>query len=87
MAKESAYSAGCSRHGFDPWVGKIPWRREWQPIPVFLPGESLGKRILVGYSPCACKESDTTEVTEHTHPECVPKLPRYQDLVAPPGHL
>ena len=39
------------RHGFTPWVGKIPWRREWQPIPVFLPGESRGQRSLVGYSP------------------------------------
>ena len=32
------------RHGFDPWVGKIPWNREWQPMPVFLPGESHGQR-------------------------------------------
>ena len=30
----------CSRHGFDPWVGKIPWRRKWQPLPVFLPGKN-----------------------------------------------
>ena len=36
---------------FDPWVGKIPWRRAWQCTPVFLPGESHGQRILVGYSP------------------------------------
>ena len=35
----------------DPWVGKIPWRRAWQPTPVFLPGKSLGQRSLVGYSP------------------------------------
>ena len=46
-----------------PWVGKIPWRREWQPTPVFLPGESHGQRSLVGYSPWGCKESDTTEMT------------------------
>ena len=46
---------------FDPWVGKIPWRRKWQPTPVFLPGESHGERILVGYSPWGCKELDTTE--------------------------
>ena len=41
----------CKRNercGFDPWVGKIPWRREWQPIPVFLPGESKGQRSLAG---------------------------------------
>ena len=35
----------------DHWVGKIPWRREWQPTPVFLPGESHGQRSLVGYNP------------------------------------
>ena len=49
------------RPGFDPWVGKIPWRRKWQPTPVFLPGESHGQRSLVGYSPRGRKESDTTE--------------------------
>ena len=38
------------RWGFDPWVRKIPWRRAWQPSPVFLPGESHGQRSLVGYS-------------------------------------
>ena len=39
------------RLGFDPWVGKIPWRRKWQPTPIFLPGESHGQRSLAGYSP------------------------------------
>ena len=39
------------RHRFSSWVGKIPWRRAWQPIPVFLPGESYGQRSLAGYSP------------------------------------
>ena len=47
--------------GFDPWIGKIPWRRAWQPTPVFLPGESLGQRSLVGYSPWGRKESVMTE--------------------------
>jgi len=42
-------------------VGKIPWRRKWQPTPVLLPGESHGWRSLVGYSPQGRKESDTTE--------------------------
>ena len=41
----------CRRPGFDPWVGKIPWRRAWQPTPVFLPGEAHGQRGLAGYSP------------------------------------
>ena len=39
------------RLGFDPWVGKIPWRRKWQPTPVCVPGESHGPGSLVGYSP------------------------------------
>ena len=49
------------RHGFHPWAGKIPWRRKWQPTPVFLPGESHGQRSLVGGSPWGHKESDTSE--------------------------
>ena len=36
----------CKRRGFDPWVGKIPWRKTWKPIPVFLPGESHGQTLL-----------------------------------------
>ena len=57
--KESA----CQRRkpGFDPWVGKIPWRRAWQPTPVFWPGESHRQRSLAGYSPWGHEESDTTE--------------------------
>ena len=39
----------CKRHRFDPWVGKIPWRKAWQPTPGFLPGESYGQSNLVGY--------------------------------------
>ena len=45
----------------DHWVGKIPWKREWWPTLVILPGESHGPRSLVGYSPWGCKELDTTE--------------------------
>ena len=47
--KESA--CRCRRHGFDPWVRKIPWRRAWQPTLVFLPEVSYGQRSLAGYSP------------------------------------
>ena len=49
------------RPGFDPWVGKIPWRRKSQPTPVFLPGTSHGQRSLVGYSPGGCKQSDMAQ--------------------------
>ena len=51
----------CRRRGFSPWVRKIPWRRKWQPTPVFLPGESHEQRSLAGYSPWGGTESDTTE--------------------------
>ena len=54
----------CRRHEFDPWVGKIPWRRAWRPTLVFLPGESHGQKSLTGYSSWGHKELD---VTEHTH--------------------
>ena len=61
--KESGCNAGDLglRLGFNPWVRKIPWRRAWQPTPVFLPGESQGQRSLAGYSPWGHKEPDTTE--------------------------
>ena len=57
----------CRRHMFNPWVGKIPWRREWQPTPVFLLGDFHGQRSLAGYSPWCCKESDMTEQLTLTH--------------------
>ena len=44
------------RHGFKPWIGKMPWRRAWQPTPVFLPGESRGQGSLAGYGPWGSKE-------------------------------
>ena len=47
--------------GLIPWIRKIPWRRKWQPSPVFLPGKFHGQRSLVGYSPWGCKESDMTK--------------------------
>ena len=49
------------RPRFDLWIKKTPWRKEWQPTPVFLPEESHGQRSLAGYSPRGRKESDTTE--------------------------
>ena len=51
----------CKRCSFDPWVGKIPCRRAWQPTPAFLPGKSHGQRSLAGYSPWGRKESNMTE--------------------------
>ena len=60
--KESACQCRrCKRHGFNPWVGNIPWSRKWQPALVFLPGKSHGQRSLAGCSPQGCKQSDTTE--------------------------
>ena len=62
LVKNLPASAGnVKRHGFDPWVRKIPWRRKWQTTPVFSPGESHGQRSLAGYSPRGLKESDMPE--------------------------
>ena len=58
VVKNLPASAGDIRDGFDPWVGKIPWRRAQQPSPVFLPGGFYGQQSLVGR-----KELDTTEAT------------------------
>ena len=54
------FTCQSRRGGFHPCVRKIPWRRAWQPTPVFLPGESHGQRSLVGCSPWGRKELDTT---------------------------
>ena len=60
--KESACKCRqYKRHGFNPWVGKSPWKRKWQHTPVFLVGEFHGQKSLAGYSPQGCKESATTE--------------------------
>ena len=64
----------CRRHkrcGFDPLVKKIPWRRAWQPTPVFLSGKSHGQRSPVGYSPLGCKESDPLGVFSNESTLCI----------------
>ena len=62
-AKESACQfRKCKRHGFDPWVGKIPWFKEWKPTPVFLAGKFHRQRSRVGYSPWGQKKLDTAEL-------------------------
>ena len=65
--KDLPANAGDMRRRLDTWVGKIPWKRAWQPIPEFLPGESHEQRRLVGYNPWGCEELDTTEVTQHAY--------------------
>ena len=58
----------CGTPGFDPWVGKIHWRREWHPTQGFLPGKFHGEGRLAGYSPWDCKESDMIEqLTQWQH--------------------
>ena len=74
-------SPACRRPGFDLWVRKIPWRREWLPTPVFLPGEFHGQRSLAGYSPWGCKESD---MTERLHFTSLPTIEKYTVKVVVP---
>ena len=88
-----------SRPGFDPWVGEIPWRRAWQPTPVFLPGDSHGWRSLAGCSP----QVDTTEARKQQQQAPVfvspslyvrelrfrvgRDLAKVTELICLPGHL
>ena len=65
--------AGDTRRcGFDPWVGKMPWRRKWQPILEFFPGKSHGQKSLAGYSPWGCKR--VRHYWTHTHTYCMSKF-------------
>ena len=66
LKRLSTHICQCRRRGLGPWLRNIPWRRKWQPTPVFMPGESHGQRSLAGYGPGGCKESDMTE--QLTHP-------------------
>ena len=67
MLSQGFYGFPCGSDGKESacnsraWVGKIPWKREWQPTPILLPREFHGQRSLAGYSSWDCKELDTTE--------------------------
>ena len=73
--QESACNAGDL--GLFPGLERIPWRREWQPTPVFLPGKSQGQRSLVGYCPWGPKEWDTTEWLTLWSPGDLKQVPSY----------
>ena len=75
VAQWQSIHLSSRRHGSDPWVRKIPWRRKWQPTPVFLPRKFLGQRSLVGYSPWGHNESDTTWWLNHHCRKRRPVLP------------
>ena len=67
----------CRRCGFNPWVGKIPWSRKWQPTPIFLLGKSHGQRSQAGCSPWACTKSQTP-LSSHTHIDKYSKSPTHK---------
>ena len=58
----------CRRCGFDSWVKNIPWRRKWQPTPVFSPGKPHGQRSLACYSPWGRKRVAYNLVTKRQQP-------------------
>ena len=71
VGKEHAWqSRRLKKCGFDPWVGKIPWNRSWQPTPVSLPGKVHGQWSLAGYGPWTFKGSDRTEHSCTQYPVC-----------------
>ena len=80
--KESACQCRrCRKHGFDPWIGKIQWRRKWQPSPVFLPRKFHGQTSLS----MGLQRSGHDWVTEHTHNECIYQLwPENSAATKPP---
>ena len=55
LKEKKIHSNDWMRHEFDPWIGKIPWRRKWEPTSVLLPVIFHGQRRLVGYSPWGCR--------------------------------
>ena len=71
VVKNPLANVGGMRRGFDPWVGKIPWRREWQPTPVFLPGESPWMEEPGGLQSIGLQRvrQDWSDLT-HTHTQC-----------------
>ena len=77
----------CKRCSFNPWVGKMPWKRAWQPTPVFLPGGSHGQRNLAHYSPWGRKELDMTEATEQAHTQCICVNPNIIIYPFPPPNI
>ena len=73
VVKNQPANAGDVRNvGLIPGLETIPWRRAWQPTPVFSPGESHGQRNLAGYGPWGCKQSEVTEAAEHQHERVKP---------------
>ena len=70
MVKYPSVNAGEAGDTGSILVGKKPWSRQWQPTPVFLPGEVHGQRSPAGYSPWCLKELDMTE-DKHTHRDCI----------------
>ena len=82
-------SCQCRRRkrcGLDPWVGKILWRRKWQPTPVFLTRESRGQRSLVGYSPWDCTVGPDWSDLARTH-TYIPSLFDLPPSLPHPTHL
>ena len=61
VVKNPPVNAEVKRRGFDPWVGKIPWSRKWQPTPTFLPGKFHGQRRLADYCPWGFKSQTLTK--------------------------
>ena len=79
----------CRGLGLNPWVRKIPWRREQLPTPEFLPGECHRQRSLADYSPWGHKELDMTEqlTHEHTHTHTLQSIHQFQHIIYTIYHI
>ena len=75
----------CKRCGFDSWVGKMPWRRKWQPTPVFLPGKSHGQRRLAGSKSMGSHRAGHDSGTERAHTQITQGWGRVEHNGTQPG--
>ena len=87
MVKNPPVNAGDMRCGFDPWVRKMPWRRKWQPTPVFLSAESHGERSLAGYGPWGHKKVGYDQATAAAAAKSLQSCPTLCNPIdgSPPG--
>ena len=84
VAQWSRICLQCRRRGFDTWVGKIPWRKKWQPTPVFLPGKFHGERNLVVHGITRVRPNLATKQQQHVICCCCCKVtPVVSDSMRP----
>ena len=81
VVKNACQCRRLRRHELDSWVGKIPWRRKWQPTPIFLPGEFHAQRSLAGYNPWGRQSRTWLSNWAHRHAKYMLEKGKHLSLV------